>query len=570
MVIIKYSELFDDQPLEPKEYLIGISRNLLLTACSHFIALTEYQKMNGNYIEFICNFFSPKNVVFANTLIKRLDRIQNITQAKLTLVTIYGCLELFEYCFDNIPETDIQTELEAEINLFKVLLLFNERRTEREKVSSESTKDLNGKPRPVEFFFSHSCPTSDVENFYLYEVFFSQIIKAFMLFEFMGADPSLKPLLNSFLEHFNCIDSQQYLRRLLLIVLPIMGERKPGNMKLTLNDDEDYKENSDFLDKFILPNKEIADVDFRDLRSQPIHKINDHEYLITFDLFVMEMIFKGLFFRLKTFNDTLPKNIKKSNFRGYYTFEFSEKHLVYSIMHMLFGTKYKQLSGEEMAEDGAPDYYIRNGNNIFIFESKDILLDANIKSSYDYRLYEPELIKKLYEKTKDGKTSNTAIKQLIGSIKKVFKKELSDKGYKEKNIIIYPIIILHDQFWNIQGLNTILNRWFQVELQSLKIAGFHIEGIRPLVSITTDTFLMYQDLFRDRKIRLEQVLDAFYKDIESHSQKKTHSTTEEALSKFQKTIQPFSLFLRNYTNNKGYKNIQPRMLIEKSLLLLPK
>ena len=113
------------------------------------------------------------------------------------------------------------------------------------------------------------------------------------------------------------------------------------------------------------------------------------------------MLHKGVYFKLYEINNGLVKPEKvKGNFRSFYCDEFSEKILLYKTLNSIFKNKYKELSGEEIKTnyniDAEPDYYIRNGNSIFLFESKDILINATIKSTYDFTQYESEFRKKLY------------------------------------------------------------------------------------------------------------------------------------------------------------------------------
>src|SRR5690606_5535607 len=60
-----------------------------------------------------------------------------------------------------------------------------------------------------------------------------------------------------------------------------------------------------------------------------------------------------------------------------------EKYLFYEIARGCFSIEAKKLlSGEELHEilgGGEPDFYVRKGKNIFLFEFKDIMLNAKIK-----------------------------------------------------------------------------------------------------------------------------------------------------------------------------------------------
>src|SRR5690606_13087860 len=109
---------------------------------------------------------------------------------------------------------------------------------------------------------------------------------------------------------------------------------------------------------------------------------------------------------------------------------------------------------------------------IFLFESKDILINATIKHSYDFTKYEKELRKKLYYEESDGKTEKKAVLQLLKNIENILKKEFpADLNYKTKSVIIYPIIVLHDHQFNVLGLNSLVNHWFKIEVKKLGETG---------------------------------------------------------------------------------------------------
>lgn len=81
-----------------------------------------------------------------------------------------------------------------------------------------------------------------------------------------------------------------------------------------------------------------------------------------------------------------------------------------------------------------PDYYIRNGNKIFLFESKDILIPSETKVSNDYENISSELKKRLYyEEKRNGGIDNKAVLQLLNNTQKILRKTAEwDQGYKEK------------------------------------------------------------------------------------------------------------------------------------------
>ena len=100
---------------------------------------------------------------------------------------------------------------------------------------------------------------------------------------------------------------------------------------------------------------------------------------------------------------------------------------MYNVLFDVYAKKYIQKSGEEIKNtyniDAEPDYYIRNGNKIYLFESKDILIPSEVKISNDYTKITAELKKRLYYEEKgDGSISKKAILQLLYNIKKLLKK----------------------------------------------------------------------------------------------------------------------------------------------------
>ena len=176
-------------------------------------------------------------------------------------------------------------------------------------------------------------------------------------------------------------------------------------------------------------------------------------------LFIAEKIYNGLHFMLSKINSTFPK-AEQIDIKGELGGNFSENHLFYSIIERITQTKYKEFRGQVLKEShknslpSEPDYYLRNGKNIMLFESKDVLLKADVKISYDYKLITEELSKKFY---KNG-TSDKAVLQIIRNIKRVLKQEFSfDKAYTAKNVNIYPIVITHHRMYDTSGVNYLIN-----------------------------------------------------------------------------------------------------------------
>jgi hypothetical protein len=210
-----------------------------------------------------------------------------------------------------------------------------------------------------------------------------------------------------------------------------------------------------------------------------------------------------------------------------------------------------------------PDYYLRNGKRIFLFESKDVLIKAEIKSSYDYNLMSKEIHKKFVSDNNGSKPQNKAILQLINSIKSIYKKQIpNDSNYSLKNVLIYPIIITHNNQSDTVGLNKIIQELFEKELEKNDFHGFKKGQIEPITIINIDTLIFYQDII-GKQVKLEELINNYHK-YTSTVQGKKFKSQEEMEIYFEKSLIPFSFFVENYMLKKGYNSI-PKFMKEVGL-----
>jgi hypothetical protein len=216
-----------------------------------------------------------------------------------------------------------------------------------------------------------------------------------------------------------------------------------------------------------------------------------------------------LYFLLKEINDAFSEK-ERINLRQIITYDFSEKHILYSLIERAFKKKYFKLSGGEMTSDGTPDYYIRNGNKIFLFESKDILINAETKNSYDFMKYETALKDKLYWHSDEKKKSPKAVKQLANFSKKILEGTFKeDRNYKPGSAKIYPIILLHNRQLDIIGLNNLINIWFQNEIDSMVSDSINVRNLRMPTIIGIDTLILIHERLSIGEFSLDQILDDY-------------------------------------------------------------
>lgn len=569
-LLVTFSDIFDEEPKDLKTYLTGIERSDILNLGTFLLGFKTLDSKYINYEILMREFFCDANKEFAEKVILKLKKLQYKENIDLNIINHYTILQLFEFCFDNIKDKFSQTEAETQINIFKSILLLNERINEKQNITEDFRENKDNLLSLARLSVTLSFPYSDIINYDKKEILATQFIKSIFFFEFLESNSESNALLIEFLNHFKTLDWKSYLRTLSNIALAVIKNPNEGHTNIAISKDENFESTCNFLENLIVNDTDIIkDYDFIKIRSKPFYKLNDGVYGIIYGLFVLELIHKGVFFKILEIHKKNKCEYKIKNFRSYYCFEFSEKYLLYKLLKSIYCNRYIKYTGEQIANMGIeaePDYYIRNGKNIFLFESKDIFIGASIKSSFDYELYELELKKKLYFEDNKREKNNKAVLQLINNTNRILTKYFHfDTNYKTNLINIYPILILHDHQFNLAGFNVIVNSWFQLELEKLKENGIFIDNVKPLVIIDIDTLILHQDLFRERKLKLKDILDYYFKFININ--KKSKNLDVGNLKRFsERELISFPLYISKYVNEKKIRCV-PKMLTEKGITL---
>ena len=303
--------------------------------------------------------------------------------------------------------------------------------------------------------------------------------------------------------------------------------------------------------------------DFLDIRNKPLYKINETEYLVLSKEFLVNTIYKTMYFSLNQF----ANSVGVSNFRSFWGDNISEKIFVYDILNRIFKKRHITYTGDEFGKfDGAPDYYIRNGNKIFLFESKDFLIKKEVKTSYDYKLCEKEIKKILFTQKDDTGKNNKGFFQLLNNIQRILDENFHlDNYHNVKKLVFYPIIIIHDSQYNLPGLNKLINNWSEEYIQEVvKEKKIDRHKIKPVTIIDIDSLTYYQELFINKSLVLEILIDGYHK---SCIPKKRYKDEEHLRIDILKTADPFSKYVEKYVYDNNITFIKPKELNELSLEL---
>ncbi|MNQ42533.1 hypothetical protein D3C85_562380 [compost metagenome] len=567
-IVLPFSAIFpNEQPKPIKEYLEGIDRETLLKTGSYFLGFSHTGSEYANPYHFMGMFFSRGNAqIFQKSLLNLEHYLadKKLSHFDVEIPYAISSLSFFEIALNMKKNDNTILEKDAEINIFKAYLLLNENITKKYDQSVSSLPQrMSSNKLPAGILIALHLHNFDITNYSIDKLFCSQFIRALMFFEFLSQRDDCKILLEEFYNYFGVIDYKDYLKRILPLSTSIIMRDKESYTDIVLDDSATEKD-IEFLDKLIINDiNVIEEFDFKNIRANPLYKVSERVYRIVSPLFAMESIYNGLYWKIKTISDVLPKSDKPKDLYGLKTYEFSEKFVLNSILNECFGNRYFSKTGHELEEkyDGAPDYYVRTPKSITIFESKDIMLSAEIKQSVSFDEIEKTLVEKLYKKA-DG--TPKAVMQLINTIIKILSEELVfDSGYNLDELKINPVLVLHYRMFNVGGFNKFLNFWFQEELILLKSKGYDISKVSPLTIIDIDTLIFNKDTFVDQKIELEDCLSEYQENYLNYTVAgKYFANEQEVVQAVKDSYLPFANYLDAKVDQMGWREI-PREIKEK-------
>lgn len=353
-------------------------------------------------------------------------------------------------------------------------------------------------------------------------VFITQTARCYYFFSYLEQEE--QRLLNRFLDKYAIISWHQYIEVLTKELFSVVNKLN-GREVLWIQEEEHS------LGEMILSNYAQYDntgidenFDFYRLRKAPLYKQPDGRYLVLSKLFFAECLYNGLYFEIKTLYEELYNS---KDFRSIIGEKFSEEMVFYPLVENIFPSKgVVKLSGRTLRKQGyqaEPDYYVRNGNKIFLFESKDTLCGSETKTSYSVETILQFLQERFYKQDKKPK----AILQLLRNIEKISNDGIESPN-KIRNARIYPIIVVYDSFFDTNYVNYFLNLWFQEELLS-RALGAKVQKVHPLVVVSIDILIILNGVLGKPKARLEDILSGYINDVLMSNKVGPYSFSEYAL-----------------------------------------
>jgi hypothetical protein len=574
-ILLQYKELFPEE-IQPKieDLLGGIGRDLIFEIGAFFLS-REHTKTNfEDCFSTIDNFFSNENSKFQNRVYAKAKKIQkdiniNGGRAPLIIVSPIASLSLFEHGSTSKKSEIKISHQELEIRIFKAYLLINEFIVSRDEFTIDSVDNVKMPLKHSAQVMSIMFPTHDIVNVKIFEILMCQFIKSFYLFEYLESAPRFESVLQAFYSHYGISSWKEFIMKMLGFAKVMLNQSLSGAITFEVKKGELFESDCRFLRSIALGKRLEENTDFIYIRSNPIYEIRPGVFRVIYRPFFFEVIYRSLYFRLNHLNNSLPDSERVKGFRSIYCDEFSERTMMNRLLIEIFGNRFITRTGEQsksILKKSAPDFYIRNGKKIFLFESKDFNFSVSVKQSGDWQLYEDQLKKRFYGYEAEGKLKRGAILQLFENINRILLGLFTpDPKLKNKNLCIYSIILVHHRLFSIPGLNACVKHWFNTEMQNRikQNPSLDYSKIRVPVVIDIDTLIIMKDLIESKKIHLEKILDGYLKYIDKDLSAKFGSLEETRLA-FEKANYSFKQYFIDQSRRNNW-NTKPNLFRDSAL-----
>lgn len=422
-----------------------------------------------------------------------------------------SCFLFFTLILQNYNEDNRNLNTQDINNIYKAYLYCSQYWTDKQVKGEGRFSDITEASIRIDL---------PVVEFKLYKDFKPQIYKASRFFHFCETNAKFNKFSKWFYSERGVSDHIEYISCL-------FGFYHSSFKGIYITIPPEFDSQISFFDQFIINKNDCTDLwntkNLNYLRNHFLIKTSNNTYLVLNVNLLVDKFYQGLIF---DFWNVVEKNKGTNNkgkiignfadFKSLLGDDFSEKTLLYDLLEKSFiSPEYKKIQGDSLKNQGIdnePDYYIRKGNTIFLFECKDLTISDAVKQSSDYGYVKLEILRRI---CKDGDANKKGGAQLLYNIDRIFNQQLLDKIDQpiDKNTIVYPIIVINDRAFNSLGINFLLVEEF---VRICKIKYPNLQGkVRIPVIIDIDTLFFLMTSLKDDKIDFQFLLDSYYKVFEN-------------------------------------------------------
>lgn len=553
-VSIAYKDIFDDyNNVDIKILLQNVPSKNALEIVAHCAAQIHTKERDNLRQIALLKLWTGRLPSQIHDIINHfLNKTQIATNVQFNFINNVSNLLLCEYIIENHNTLDPVSDLtpKQELDIFKAYLWCSQQWTD-EQIPNEPLQ-IRDEAELAQYFIRLQFPYQELLEF---KDFRMQFIKATLFFKFCEQNTTFKNYLNIFCSEHNVDSWRTYLVHILSIYIRKFEElHTPSRLKVG----DEHKSVQDFLRYFSV---NISDFkkskDFIALRERPVYEIASDDFLFLNLNLLIDKLFQGvqfaLFKALKKHHASYKGKLitKFDHFKSIYGEELSEKGLFYSVVKYAFeNNDYNKIDGQTLKtqlNECEPDFYMRDKGKIYLMEYKDVIISAPVKHSYNFSIIWNELTKK-YISNERG--SPKGVTQLVNSIENIQRGSFrSVDAFDEGSVIIYPIIVFTDFVLNIAGVNYLLNKEMRSRFKEKSIPD---GNVKDLVLLDLDDLVKFQDLFRSRKLKLNNCLNEYLE--------------AKAKPPLINKLKTFTIFIHDKTHR--FTDYTPKMLFKEAEELL--
>lgn len=517
-VILGYQDIYKENSLQQVDLLLaGICLDTFLSKIEILNNIDSKIHETSCLLAFLHDeWFSGKNNSFLNNLEHSLKSFSDSCHgAKISIFNAPTTLFIIEK-FLYIRQTrtykiaDYHSIEQIELNILIAYLIIND----EQKRAGNGNDIAQIYPDEIKHWrnLSRAFQSADIINRNPIIIFATQIYKASLYFPHLEESSDTAELLQVLLKSYDAVRWEDLFDAISSLTLQTIDSlKRKGERLIKIDFGIKYgKIYSKILQNYDADNKSDPTVpDHLFLRLYPILRKDANRFQILFSRFFCEKIFRGLYFELRSIN--LKKELfSDSEFRRRFTSDFSGGKLLYTVLDKIFARNKIQISSADIELQfpglGITDYIGYQSGNIFLFESKDVLIKDSVRKDSIISELRGILRKAFFEDKGDRK----GVLQLANNVKMILEGQLQKVGCPLYDYVsIYPVIIVHSDAFNVVGLNQILYQWFNEACTISEINKEQAYIIKNVVLIDIDTFIIFQNIIQTEGFELNKLIDLY-------------------------------------------------------------
>lgn len=531
MRLLSYSAVFPNRHDKIEDLLASIPSNSAIEFISYTLAQKANQFIGGHDV----SIWAPWMLNTRNDVKNPLGQYaQQYNLGQFALIDKYAMLLLISrllVCYNG--RNDKLTKDDFSNLLLAYMLCCDER--------LELNKDLPYNSMTADDFVRNFMPdylkSHDIEVSRDYRLL---MIKCYMLLiEFPKYHKKFASYVDEFCREKEIPNAKEYLDELFLTFLDLSSVDISNCL---MEVDEKCQSTCHFFDNMSINASNYKhDKDFLMIKERPILKTGPRRYNFMYMRMFLEKAYTGLLFDIK---DALVKRKILNADNGYMDLksllgeDFSEKFFFYTIMGRCFGKRYVNYSGEKLGKvlgNGMPDYYMRRGNRVFLFECKDVQIASKKKLSGDYDTIKNAVFEKYVANAKGhGKGVTQLAKVIADKMTRIWDKV--DNAVPKGTKYVFPVIIYFDNCFDVEGPSYLLNKEFRKFVGNISVPKGVI--VKDVVMINIEQLMKLENFFADDKLKLASLINAYI------DYKKSSELNQ---------VFPFNKFLFQEALKKGYE-----------------